>query len=83
MIDREIVHNTIVTQRVFGARAAATLAVRAAASVAIKWLLPRQHICIDANSDIELRVDGPTKRSISAREALISRVSGAAAGDAS
>ena len=58
MIGREIEHITDVTQHVRGVRSATTLTVRAAPSVASKWLLPRLHTFIDANPDIELRLDG-------------------------
>ena len=58
MIGREIEHIADVTQHVRGVRSALTLTVRAAPSVASKWLLPRLHTFVDANPDIELRLDG-------------------------
>lgn len=58
MIGREIEHIADVTQHVRGVRSAMTLTVRAAPSVASKWLLPRLHSFVDANPDIELRLDG-------------------------
>ncbi len=58
MIGREIEHIADVTQYVRGVRSAMTLTVRAAPSVASKWLLPRLHAFVDANPDIELRLDG-------------------------
>lgn len=57
MIGREIEHIADVTQHVRGVRSATTLTVRAAPSVSSKWLLPRLHSFIDANPDIELRLD--------------------------
>ncbi len=58
MIGREIEHITDVTQHVRGVRSATTLTVRAAPSVSSKWLLPRLASFVDANPDIELRLDG-------------------------
>jgi LysR family transcriptional regulator, glycine cleavage system transcriptional activator len=58
MVGREIEHIADVTQHVRGVRSALTLTVRAAPSVASKWLLPRLHSFVDANPDIELRLDG-------------------------
>ena len=58
MIGREIEHIADVTQHVRGVRSATTLTVRAAPSVSSKWLLPRLHSFVDANPDIELRLDG-------------------------
>ena len=58
MISREIEHVTDVTQHVRGIRSATTLTVRAAPSVSSKWLLPRLAGFVDANPDIELRLDG-------------------------
>ena len=58
MIGREIEHIADVTQHVRGVRSAMTLTVRAAPSVASKWLLPRLPTFVDANPDIELRLDG-------------------------
>jgi LysR family glycine cleavage system transcriptional activator len=58
MIGREIEHIADVTQHVRGVRSAMTLTVRAAPSVASKWLLPRLHTFVDAHPDIELRLDG-------------------------
>lgn len=58
MVGREIEHIADVTQHVRGFRSAMTLTVRAAPSVASKWLLPRLHTFVDANPDIELRLDG-------------------------
>ncbi len=58
MVGREIEHITDVTHHVRGFRSAMTLTVRAAPSVASKWLLPRLHTFVDANPDIELRLDG-------------------------
>ncbi len=58
MIGREIEHIADVTQHVRGVRSATTLTVRAAPSVSSKWLLPRLVGFMDANPDIELRLDG-------------------------
>lgn len=58
MIGREIEHIADVTQHVRGVRSATTLTVRAAPSVSSKWLLPRIAGFVDANPDIELRLDG-------------------------
>ena len=58
MISREIEHVTDVTQHVRGIRSATTLTVRAAPSVSSKWLLPRLAGFVEANPDIELRLDG-------------------------
>lgn len=58
MIGREIEHIADVTQHVRGVRSATTLTVRTAPSVSSKWLLPRLHGFVDANPDIELRLDG-------------------------
>jgi LysR family glycine cleavage system transcriptional activator len=58
MIGREIEHITDVTCHVRGVRSATTLTVRAAPSVSTKWLVPRLHSFVDANPDIELRLDG-------------------------
>jgi DNA-binding transcriptional LysR family regulator len=58
MIGREVEHIADVTQHVRGFRSAMSLTVRAAPSVASKWLLPRLHRFVDANPDIELRLDG-------------------------
>jgi LysR family glycine cleavage system transcriptional activator len=58
MIGREIEHIADVTQHVRGVRSATTLTVRATPSVSSKWLLPRLHSFVDANPDIELRLDG-------------------------
>ncbi|WNJ90535.1 LysR substrate-binding domain-containing protein [Bosea sp. 685] len=58
MVGREIEHIADVTQHVRGIRSATTLTVRAAPSVSSKWLLPRLHSFVDANPDIELRLDG-------------------------
>jgi len=58
MISREIEHVADVTQHVRGIRSATTLTVRAAPSVSSKWLLPRLAGFVNANPDIELRLDG-------------------------
>lgn len=58
MVGREVEHIADVTQHVRGFRSAMTLTVRAAPSVASKWLLPRLHTFVDAHPDIELRLDG-------------------------
>jgi DNA-binding transcriptional LysR family regulator len=58
MIGREIEHIADVTQHVRGVRSATTLTVRAAPSVSSKWLLPRLSSFVDANPEIELRLDG-------------------------
>lgn len=58
------------TQRIRGFRSRSILTVRATPTLASKWLLPRLGGFLDANPDIELRLNGTTEPTDFSREAV-------------
>ncbi|RYX94387.1 MAG: LysR family transcriptional regulator [Comamonadaceae bacterium] len=58
------------TQRIRGFRSRSILTVRATPTLASKWLLPRLGGFLDANPDIELRLNGTTEPTDFSRETV-------------
>lgn len=58
------------TQRIRGVRSRATLTVRTTPTLGNKWLLPRLHRFLDANPDVELRLNATTEPTDFSREAV-------------
>lgn len=58
------------TQRIRGFRSRSILTVRATPTLATKWLLPRLRSFLDANPDIELRLNGTTEPTDFTRETV-------------
>lgn len=58
------------TQRIRGFRSRATLTVRTTPTLGNKWLLPRLHRFLDANPDVELRLNATTEPTDFSREAV-------------
>lgn len=70
MIGGQIDQINEATQRIRGFRSRSILTVRATPTLAAKWLLPRLRSFLDANPDIELRLNGTTEPTDFARETV-------------
>jgi len=70
MIGDEIEHISEATQRIRGFRQRSILTVRATPTLASKWLLPRLKGFLEANPDIELRLNGTTEPTDFSRETV-------------
>lgn len=70
MIDEGIEHISEATQRIRGFRSRSVLIVRSTPSLATKWLRPRLGTFLDANPDIELRLNGTNEPTDFSREAV-------------
>ena len=70
MIGDQIEHISEATQRIRGFRSRSILTVRATPTLASKWLLPRLKSFLDANPDIELRLNGTTEPTDFSRETV-------------
>lgn len=70
MIGDQVEHITEATQRIRGFRHRSILTVRATPTLASKWLLPRLKGFLDANPDIELRLNGTTEPTDFSRETV-------------
>lgn len=70
MIGNQVEHISEATQRIRGFRSRSILTVRATPTLASKWLLPRMRGFLDANPDIELRLNGTTENTDFARETV-------------
>lgn len=70
MIADEVERISEATQRIRGLRSRSVLTVRASPSLASKWLLPRLRGFLDANPNIELRLNGTTEPTDFTREAV-------------
>ena len=70
MISDGIEHISEATQRIRGFRSRSVLVVRSTPSLATKWLRPRLASFLDANPDIELRLNGTNEPTDFSREAV-------------
>jgi len=70
MIGDQVEHISEATQRIRGFRHRSILTVRATPTLASKWLLPRLKGFLDANPDIELRLNGTTEPTDFSRETV-------------
>jgi LysR family glycine cleavage system transcriptional activator len=70
MIGDQVEHISEATQRIRGFRSRSILTVRATPTLASKWLLPRLRGFLDANPDIELRLNGTTEPTDFSRETV-------------
>ncbi len=70
MIAGEVDRISEATQRIRGLRSRSVLTVRASPTLASKWLLPRLQGFLDANPNIELRLNGTTEPTDFSRESV-------------
>ena len=70
MIADEVQRITEATQRIRGFRSRSVLTVRTTPTLGNKWLLPRLRSFLDANPDVELRLNGTTEPTDFSREAV-------------
>ena len=70
MIGDQVDHISEATQRIRGFRSRSILTVRATPTLASKWLLPRLRGFLEANPDIELRLNGTTEPTDFSRETV-------------
>jgi LysR family transcriptional regulator, glycine cleavage system transcriptional activator len=70
MIGDQVEHISEATQRIRGFRSRSILTVRATPTLASKWLLPRLRGFLDANPDVELRLNGTTEPTDFSRETV-------------
>lgn len=70
MVGSQVEHISEATQRIRGFRSRSILTVRATPTLASKWLLPRLRGFLDANPDIELRLNGTTENTDFSRETV-------------
>jgi LysR family transcriptional regulator, glycine cleavage system transcriptional activator len=70
MIADEVQRITEATQNIRGFRSRSVLTVRTSPTLGSKWLLPRLRGFIDANPDIELRLNATTEATDFSREAV-------------
>jgi DNA-binding transcriptional LysR family regulator len=70
MIGDQIENIAEATQRIRGFRSRSILTVRATPTLASKWLLPRLRGFLDANPNIELRLNGTTEPTDFSRETV-------------
>lgn len=70
MIAEDVRRITEATQRIRGFRSRSVLTVRTSPTLGSKWLLPRLRSFLDANPDIELRLNATTETTDFSREAV-------------
>lgn len=70
MIAEDVQRITEATQRIRGFRSRAALTVRTTPTLGSKWLLPRLQGFLDANPDVELRLNATTEPTDFSREAV-------------
>jgi LysR family glycine cleavage system transcriptional activator len=70
MIGDQVEQISEATQRIRGFRRRSILTVRATPTLASKWLLPRLKGFLDANPDVELRLNGTTEPTDFSRETV-------------
>jgi LysR family transcriptional regulator, glycine cleavage system transcriptional activator len=70
MISADVQRITEATQRIRGFRSRSVLTVRTTPTLGNKWLLPRLRSFLDANPDVELRLNGTTEPTDFSREAV-------------
>ena len=70
MIADDVQRITEATQRIRGFRSRSVLTVRTTPTLGSKWLLPRLRPFLDANPDVELRLNGTTEPTDFSREAV-------------
>ena len=70
MIADDVQRITEATQRIRGFRSRSVLTVRTTPTLGNKWLLPRLRSFLDANPDVELRLNGTTEPTDFSREAV-------------
>jgi LysR family transcriptional regulator, glycine cleavage system transcriptional activator len=70
MIADDVQRITEATQRIRGFRTRSVLTVRTTPTLGSKWLLPRLRSFLDANPDVELRLNGTTEATDFSREAV-------------
>ncbi|MEY5028242.1 MAG: hypothetical protein RLZ63_557 [Pseudomonadota bacterium] len=70
MIAENMQSITEATNRIRGLRTRSTLTVRTTPTLGSKWLLPRLHRFMEANPDIELRINGTTEITDFSRESV-------------
>jgi DNA-binding transcriptional LysR family regulator len=70
MIADDVQRITEATQRIRGFRSRSALTVRTTPTLGSKWLLPRLHRFLDANPDVELRLNATTEPTDFSREAV-------------
>ena len=70
MIADEVQRISEATQRIRGFRSRSVLTVRTTPTLGNKWLLPRLRSFLDANPDVELRLNGTTEPTDFSREAV-------------
>ncbi len=70
MITNDVLRIAEATQRIRGFRSRSVLTVRTTPTLGHKWLLPRLRTFLDANPDVELRLNGTTEPTDFSREAV-------------
>ena len=70
MIADDVQRITEATQRIRGFRSRSVLTVRTTPTLGSKWLLPRLHSFLEANPDVELRLNATTEPTDFSREAV-------------
>lgn len=70
MIADDVQRITEATQRIRGFRSRSVLTVRTTPTLGSKWLLPRLRSFLDANPDVELRLNGTSEPTDFSREAV-------------
>lgn len=70
MIGDDVRRITESTQRIRGFRSRSVLTVRTSPTLGSKWLLPRLRAFLDANPDVELRLNATTETTDFSREAV-------------
>ena len=70
LIADDVQRITEATQRIRGFRSRSVLTVRTTPTLGNKWLLPRLRSFLDANPDVELRLNGTTEPTDFSREAV-------------
>jgi LysR family glycine cleavage system transcriptional activator len=70
MIAEDVQRITEATQRIRGFRSRAALTVRTTPTLGSKWLLPRLQRFLDANPDVEVRLNATTEPTDFSREAV-------------
>lgn len=70
LIGDQVEHIAQATQRIRGFKQRSSLTVRATPTLATKWLLPRLKGFLEANPDVELRLNGTTEPTDFSRETV-------------
>ncbi|MFM2404533.1 MAG: hypothetical protein RL223_2413 [Pseudomonadota bacterium] len=70
MVSEDVQRIAEATQRIRGYRSRSVLTVRTTPTLGSKWLLPRLSRFLDANPDVELRLNGTTEPTDFSREAV-------------